>query len=295
MANHEINLKTFPSNQDQDEKCQPLITQSSVEKMNETNLTVKKNSLINTHDLKILGNAFIERDYSSGWSNHVIFETNKHPAKLLDRIEKDVLESCIREINLIYSTLNKQHFIYFLESLFMFLTFFLFSSKLCRYTYYDKQIKRLNELIDSQNLDVFLPRGLQILSPMRNGMRNLQIVIYDIEHYLLENETKELQKELELQRIKAEREILKNHRDRTHSNQQSALQKIRDQENAQGNYATSTLAQKRLREDANIIVQSPQINSNFVNNINQKSMSQISNTPIISGPPSRNYRGPEVR
>ena len=53
-----------------------------------------------------------------------------------------------------------------------------------RWTRYDAHLKRLNELIDSQNVEVFIPRGLQLLPPLRTGLRCLQIVIYDIDYYL---------------------------------------------------------------------------------------------------------------
>ena len=47
-------------------------------------------------------------------------------------------------------------------------------------TKFDTTSKRLDKLIDSQNKEMFIPRGLQILSPKRSGYRNIQIVIYKI-------------------------------------------------------------------------------------------------------------------
>ena len=53
-------------------------------------------------------------------------------------------------------------------------TFFLLPTK------FDKTSKRLDKLIDQQNKELFIPRGLQILPPKRSGYRNIQIVIYKI-------------------------------------------------------------------------------------------------------------------
>jgi len=142
------------------------------------------NGSIETKDLLIQGNAFIERDYAHGHSRRVIFETEKHPERLSSRIESKVLVSCIKEINVIFSELNTVSFLSFLESVFLLFTCFSFSFGGLRLTKYDRKVERLLELIDRQNQDVFLPRGLQLLSPLRSGFRNLQIVIYDIEAYL---------------------------------------------------------------------------------------------------------------
>lgn len=146
---------------------------------------------ISTNDLKISGNAFIERDFSKGHSRNVVFDLSKHPDRLLERIENDLLIKSITEINYILSYLNTTSFFYFLESIFLLFTGFIFASSFTffkkspiKFTKYDRQVERLNEIIDGQNKDIYLPRGLQLLSPMRSGFRNLQIVIYDIEEYL---------------------------------------------------------------------------------------------------------------
>lgn len=58
---------------------------------------------IETKDLKILGNAFIERDYFAGKSFHVKFNCEDYPKRLQSRIGKMALKSCVGEINLIFS------------------------------------------------------------------------------------------------------------------------------------------------------------------------------------------------
>jgi len=139
---------------------------------------------MNSTDMKILGNAFIYRDLSDGKSRSLKYDTKCFPKELTHRIEKSEFYSCIREINLVLSPLNQTSIFNFLESMFLLLTCFITSNKMFRWTRYDSHLKRLNELIHSQNKEVFIPRGLQLLPPLRTGLRCLQIVIYDIDHYI---------------------------------------------------------------------------------------------------------------
>merc|ERR1719454_2164729 len=95
---------------------------------------------VETKDLLIQGNAFIERDYAHGRSRRVIFETEKHPERLSSRIESKVLVSCIKEINVIFSELNTVSFLSFLESVFLLFTCFSFSFGGLRLTKYDRKV-----------------------------------------------------------------------------------------------------------------------------------------------------------
>ena len=131
-----------------------------------------------------LPHAFIYRDLSNGKSRSLKYDTKSFPKELTNRIEKSEFYSCIREINLVLSPLNQTSIFNLLESIFLLLTCFISSNRMFRWTRYDAHLKRLNELIDSQNVEVFIPRGLQLLPPLRTGLRCLQIVIYDIDYYI---------------------------------------------------------------------------------------------------------------
>ena len=64
---------------------------------------------------QVVGNAFIQRDYSKE-SRDLMFEVSKFPPQLDNRIEKENFESAIQEINLALAPLNKKSSRHFLES-----------------------------------------------------------------------------------------------------------------------------------------------------------------------------------
>merc|ERR1712080_39533 len=147
---------------------------------------------LKTSDLKILANAFIERDYSDGESRKIKFREDGNPKRLLNRIENELLRSSIGEINLIFDQLNENKFSYFLESIFLMLTCFITGNEKINLTAFKKTLDRVTELIDQQNKEIFIPRGLQLLNPHRTGFRNLQIVVYDISEYLPKQNKKKI-------------------------------------------------------------------------------------------------------
>lgn len=153
-----------------------------------TIINTNNHAIIETKNLPILGNAFIERDYMSGKSYHVKFNIEDYPNRLTSRIDKRALKSCIGEINLIFQEVNRTSPLFLLETSVLLITCFVPTRKKFRQTKYDKILQRLDILLDKQNNEVFLPLGLQILSPLRSGFRSLQICIYDINRFIVEEE-----------------------------------------------------------------------------------------------------------
>jgi len=145
-------------------------SESTSQNDEKTELIEKKS----TEKFQVVGNAFIQRDYSNRESRDLMFEVSKFPPQLDNRIEKENFESAIREINLALAPLNKKNSRNFLESWVSMFTCMLIPTK------FDTTSKRLDKLIDSQNKELFIPRGLQILPPKRSGYRNIQIVIFKI-------------------------------------------------------------------------------------------------------------------
>lgn len=122
----------------------------------------------------VVGNAYVQRDYSSGESRNIEFEVDKFPPQLHNRLEMNVFRTCIGEINLVFKPLGKRTCYNFIESWLTMFTCFLVPTK------FQKVIQRLDDLLDQQNREIFIPRGLQILSPYRTGFRNVQIVMFKI-------------------------------------------------------------------------------------------------------------------
>ena len=75
-------------------------------------LIVKKSG----NKFEVVGNAFIQRDYTNRESRDLLFEVSKFPPQLDNRLEKDNFESVIREINLALEPLNQKNVKNFLES-----------------------------------------------------------------------------------------------------------------------------------------------------------------------------------
>ena len=75
-------------------------------------LIVKKSD----NKFEVVGNAFIQRDYTNKESRDILFEVSKFPPQLDNRLEKDNFESAILEINLALEPLNQKNVKNFLES-----------------------------------------------------------------------------------------------------------------------------------------------------------------------------------
>lgn len=128
-----------------------------------------------------------EKSYKSG-SKIRIFDTNIFFLFSLFFLEvKEIstdLRYVLKNVSISPFPSNKTKPNFFLETILLPLLCFTFNSKKFSHTKYDKVLQRIEDLIDKQNNEVFLPLGLQLLSPVRSGFRNLQIVVYDISRFL---------------------------------------------------------------------------------------------------------------
>lgn len=155
---------------DHDEQTHSLI-QAKLEPINQHNRTTTTTKV---DKFMVVGNAFVQRDYSDGESRDINFESEKFPPQLENRLEPQVFTQCINEINFIFKPLAKKTSYNLIESWVSMFTCFLWRTR------FSKTIARLDDLLDQQNKEIFIPRGLQILNPYRTGFRNIQIVMYKI-------------------------------------------------------------------------------------------------------------------
>jgi len=114
----------------------------------------------------------IERDYSAGElpQFHPTF-----PLELEGRISPTVFQETINDINEILISANdlkKSIYYNILAAFTLYLSMLVFTS------HYDKEMQRLEALIDQKNATIYQPRGLRILWPRKSAFLFLEVEFY---------------------------------------------------------------------------------------------------------------------
>ncbi|XP_022080771.1 golgin subfamily A member 7-like [Acanthaster planci] len=123
-----------------------------------------------------LGKVFIQRDYSDGML--VKFQA-KLPLDLNDRVDQKTFETTINRLNEIYSDAETLKARVFCEGCLICLTGYL--ALLCVKTHYEKQVKEAARYLQTQNEEVYAPRGLMMVDPFERGLRVIEVVILPLE------------------------------------------------------------------------------------------------------------------
>ncbi|XP_045103502.1 golgin subfamily A member 7-like isoform X1 [Portunus trituberculatus] len=115
---------------------------------------------------------FIQRDYSQGTS--VKFQT-KFPPELEGKMENNVFENTINDINAMFVEAEKMSCGRYCEGCLGCLTAYLVF--FCMETHYEQMMKRVTKYVAEQNERVWTPRGLLITNPIERGLRVIEISI----------------------------------------------------------------------------------------------------------------------
>ncbi|XP_038046642.1 golgin subfamily A member 7-like isoform X2 [Patiria miniata] len=119
-----------------------------------------------------IGKVFIQRDYSDGMK--VKFQT-KLPLEINDRIDQRMFETTVIRLNEIYGDAEALKARIFCEGCLICLTGYL--ALLCVKSHYERKVKEAARYIQSQNDEVYAPRGLVLVDPFERGLRVIEIVI----------------------------------------------------------------------------------------------------------------------
>uniref|UniRef100_A0A1I7V0P8 Ras modification protein ERF4 n=1 Tax=Caenorhabditis tropicalis TaxID=1561998 RepID=A0A1I7V0P8_9PELO len=128
---------------------------------------------------KLNGQIFIQRDYSKGLD--VQFET-EYPARLTEKVPRDVWESTITNINTIFSEAEAITTRSIFETVFGCMT--CYASYLFLKSRYTAKLEKLQRVLDVENERIYHPVGFHIRNPMERGLRVLEIA-----HLMRQGET----------------------------------------------------------------------------------------------------------
>ncbi|KAK9765286.1 hypothetical protein K7432_006515 [Basidiobolus ranarum] len=116
----------------------------------------------------------VERDYSKGEGCQF---SQEYPSELNDKITVETFRNTITQIN---GILRKAEYSWFRNSLDNIISCLsLYTYPLCFGSFYQKCMKELNQLIASENSELYLPAGLHIQDPRRTAFLFLEIEILE--------------------------------------------------------------------------------------------------------------------
>ncbi|KAL7416857.1 Golgin subfamily A member 7/ERF4 family-domain-containing protein [Mrakia frigida] len=114
----------------------------------------------------------VERDFSSG--DIAQFYTS-YPLELEGRVTPSQFQDLINDINALLLQANSfSHAV--VDNVLMVVTFHL--SLLVRQSHFEKELDRLERIIETKNIEIFNPAGLNVLSPRKKAFLFLEIEYY---------------------------------------------------------------------------------------------------------------------
>eukprot|EP01101_Sappina_pedata_P012820 TRINITY_DN9048_c0_g1_i1.p1 TRINITY_DN9048_c0_g1~~TRINITY_DN9048_c0_g1_i1.p1 ORF type:complete len:120 (+),score=25.91 TRINITY_DN9048_c0_g1_i1:50-409(+) len=112
----------------------------------------------------------VDRDFSNGTYTH--FKTNL-PDSLSGKISQDEFDRTVTTINEIFREAEEYSVLTFIEAFVGVLSFF--TIYICFTPKYRRMMKQLERYIQSENVNVYNDKGIELINPLRNGLLHLSL------------------------------------------------------------------------------------------------------------------------
>lgn len=127
-----------------------------------------------TTNTNIKTKVYIQRDYTEGMIPKF---QDKMPPELDGLIDPEVFQNTINKLNLLYKEAETIDSKTYCEGILSCLSGYLIL--LCSKTKYEKCLKKVKQLLKEENDNVYWPKNVLIIDPYSNGLRSIEIRIYN--------------------------------------------------------------------------------------------------------------------
>lgn len=127
-----------------------------------------------TTNTNIKTKVYIQRDYTEGMIPKF---QDKMPPELDGLIDPEVFQNTINKLNLLYKEAETIDSKTYCEGILSCLSGYLIL--LCSKTKYEKCLKKVKQLLKEENDNVYWPKNVLIVDPYSNGLRSIEIRIYN--------------------------------------------------------------------------------------------------------------------
>ena len=127
-----------------------------------------------TTNTNIKTKVYIQRDYTEGMIPKF---QDKMPLELDGLIDPEVFQNTINKLNLLYKEAETIDSKTYCEGILSCLSGYLIL--LCSKTKYEKCLKKVKQLLKEENDNVYWPKNVLIIDPYSNGLRSIEIRIYN--------------------------------------------------------------------------------------------------------------------